>query len=82
MRQPSRPAHGTRTRTRIQALPFAGLGFDLSSVVARGQAMAWLPVRAVNPPASRGPRIPAVRDVPVLSGFDLLLRLGREIRGR
>lgn len=61
------------------AIPFAGLGLDLSPVAARASLLAphrwqW------TMPAS--PTVPTVRCVPAPSGYALLLELSREIRGR
>lgn len=79
---PAKPGSCPETRTNLSPTPFAGLGFDLSAVAARAQAMAWLPVRSLKVPASRGSRNAQFRDFPILAGFELLLHLSREIRGR
>ncbi len=64
---------------RLQATPFAGLGFAMDDVEVVAQTMT--PVRAVL--ATVRQVIPAtVRDVTQPSGYSLLVALGREIRGR
>ncbi|MFP4517173.1 MAG: hypothetical protein ACLFNV_10305 [Desulfovibrionales bacterium] len=65
-------SQGSRT-----SIPFSGLGQDLSKVVARAGS---LDVRSCSP------KVPWVRPsirwgVPRASGYDLLVMLGREIRG-
>jgi hypothetical protein len=63
------------------ALPFAGLGFDLSMVVERSRSMRCRYARAWTPPVFRGAR-PIRREIPPVAGFDLLVRLGRATQGR
>ena len=64
------------------ALPFAGLGIDLSAVVARSRVMQWRPKLLFQIVATRAFRPLQNRRIPPIAGFALLVRLGREIRGR
>ena len=60
------------------AIPFGGLGFDLAPIEARARLLVLRRVRLCELYAK--PIHGA--DVPVPSGYDLLVRLSREIRGR
>lgn len=60
--------------------PFGGLGFDLSGVEALARGMAWRPLR-VSASEIRVPWV-SYQDIAPAAGYDLLLRLSREIRGR
>ncbi|WP_243546780.1 hypothetical protein [Pseudodesulfovibrio tunisiensis] len=61
-----------------RTLPFDGLGFDLSPVKARAGALVARYALSCREHASR-----TVRQAPERpGGFDLLVALGREIRGR
>ncbi|NCD24614.1 MAG: hypothetical protein EOL86_03340 [Deltaproteobacteria bacterium] len=58
-----------------RALPFGGLGFDLSAVLSR-------PITPIRREAPRLPTVPGQGiDMPVPAGRLLLVRLNREIRG-
>ena len=68
------------TRNYVQSpswdmLPFSGLGFDLQAVLTAGTS-----VRTAGP--AREPVAAPRIDTPFPSGRRLLIRLGREIRGR
>jgi len=58
--------------------PFSGLGFSLESTRKRAEALRLVPVRVLDVDVLC-PNEPAL----VLpAGYELLVRLGREIRGR
>lgn len=62
----------------LSPLPFFGLGFEMQGVIAWTESLT---VRTKRPqPIARI----GLRPVPVAApaGYDLLVRLGREIRGR
>ncbi|BCS89740.1 hypothetical protein [Pseudodesulfovibrio sediminis] len=70
----------TATAPEAQDIPFAGLGFGTDMVQVAAQGMT---------PSSTRQRgdcgisfLPASSHVPQLCGYDLLVSLGREIRGR
>lgn len=60
-------------------MPFAGLGFDTNSVQAAAQAMVPSPHCHCG---SSGTALPAPDNVFQPCGYELLVSLGREIRGR
>ncbi|BBD07355.1 hypothetical protein [Desulfovibrio ferrophilus] len=60
------------------ALPFAGLGMDLSPVILRAATMALRCIRFYECCKDLVGR----HQVPGLAGFRLLVALSREIRGR
>jgi hypothetical protein len=59
------------------ALPFGGLGLKLDAVFDRAESLRF---RSARPRAGRV-RWRAAPESAGLSGYELLLRLGREIRG-
>ncbi|GFM31825.1 hypothetical protein [Desulfovibrio subterraneus] len=59
------------------ALPFSGLGHDLSPVCRHAEQVRLVPAYRVTDSAA-----PVPLDTPALYGFGLLVALGREIRGR
>ena len=62
----------------IRALPFAGLGFDMSGVAERAMLVV---LRLVRP--CGGDRVLSQDSwMGGMAGYDLLIRLSREIRGR
>jgi len=69
----------TSAAIKAQNLPFAGLGFDTDTVQAAAQEMT--PV-AYSHPGDLLAFLPAPAFVSQPSGYDLLVSLGREIRGR
>jgi hypothetical protein len=58
-------------------LPFGGLGLDLGAVFVRARVLF---LQSARPPGKPF-RDTAVQGAIVVSGYELLLRLGREIRG-
>lgn len=59
------------------ALPFAGLGFDLSDLMTRARSMRLTPLA---PAPGTGHR-PMLVEPPHRHGYALLLSLSREIQG-
>lgn len=59
------------------ALPFSGLGFDLSPVDFKARLMIWRRMPQVPGRVSEMP----VYLAPAAHGYELLVRLSREIRG-
>ncbi len=60
-------------------LAFAGLGHDLTLVRVRASLLELVPVP--SEPEARV-AVPRASEAPMVSGYELLLRLGREIRAR
>lgn len=65
------------TSPDIQALPFLGLGMSLGRVLVKAQALIRL---AVIKEFKRAPALTAAGRM--LSGYELLVLQGREIRGQ
>jgi len=63
-----------------ETMPFTGLGFGAGDVQAAAQLMVPTPPRCH--PDSSGTVLPAPGFVMQPSGYELLVSLGREIRGR
>ncbi|WP_243451329.1 hypothetical protein [Desulfovibrio psychrotolerans] len=71
--------------TTLQAftLPFSGLGHDLAPCEERAGVMALAPVqRRAKPHSPARTPFGRVESLPAVSGYGLLVTLGREIRGR
>lgn len=59
-------------------LPFSGLGFFLEPTRERAEALRLVPVRVLE----MGVSCPNEPALVLPAGYELLVRLGREIRGR
>lgn len=75
---PKRRVNTVMKNNREPALPFAGLGLSLDGVHERARRLV---LRRVDFPVEERRPAPATF-VPVRAGYDLLLGLSREIRGR
>jgi hypothetical protein len=64
-------------KTCSSALPFSGLGFDLAPVSFKARLMIWRRMPHTPGRVSEKPAYPA----PAAYGYELLVRLSREIRG-
>ncbi len=62
-----------------RTIPFAGLGFDMDTVQIAAQMMT---PKYCSLAVDMGVSLPVVDCVAQLSGYSLLVALGREIRGR
>ena len=70
-----------RSRPKVtKELPFGGLGHDLSSAEMRAKLIKL--VTCLSETKRAACAIPHMEDAPRLSGFALLVALGRETRGR
>ena len=66
--------------TATETMPFGGLGFDADDIRAAARFMAPAPPRCHCDSSGAIPPVPDAIMQP--SGYELLVSLGREIRGR